>query len=228
METVDITAELARTRRVYWRLHIFIVLLLLFGSGAFALFCVFTGYGVTTREDLDKQIAAVKSGHSNSIVIRYCRGTDALLKQLVDVPGIEKITLDVTDATNGGMKSLAGIKTLKSLRIIGGSVGDEGFSYVARISSIERLELTNTSISDRSVPRLKDLPRLRWLSIVCDPVSYPRFTDAGLEDMKALTGLKTLYVSGGFASHGAVKALREALPDCAIRESLPPKDGTRE
>jgi internalin A len=223
METIDANAELARVRTSYWRLRCLIILLVLFGNGAWALFCLFTGYGATTGEDLGKQIGAIKSGYSKSIVIRYCRGTNMYLRQLANVPGIENIILDTTDATDRGMKSLTTIKTLKSLRIIGGSVGDEGFSHIATIPSIEHLELTNTHVSDRSISGLKGLPKLQWLSIGCAPMTYPGFTDAGLDGLRALTKLKTLYLSCGFASHGTVEALRKALPDCVINESSPPE-----
>ena len=135
-----------------------------------------------SQEGLDDQIAAVRSGRTKSIYLYCSTGTDGLLKQLIDVPGIEKVRLNLTDVTDRGMKSLAALKSLRSLTVYGGrlSVGDEGFSYIATISSLEHLELINTRVTDRSLPSLKDLPNLQSLTLFHETRLGPTFTDAGL------------------------------------------------
>lgn len=170
------------------------------------------------QEDLKKQIEEVRSGQRKSLYFYCSVGMDGLLEQLIDVPGIEAVRLDLTDVTDEGMESLAAIKTLKSLIVYGGStsVGDVGFSSIKTISSLERLELINTRVTDRSLPGLKELPNLRSLTLYRDAKRGPALTDAGLTHLKALTELRQLNLSGGWASDAAVKELQTALPNCKI------------
>jgi hypothetical protein len=173
------------------------------------------------QKQLDEQIAAIKSGKGSSIYL-YCPvETDRLLEQLVNVPGIEEIRLELPDVTDEGMKSLAAMKSLKSFTITGGrpGVGDQGFAHICTISTLEHLEMINTRVTDRDLSLLKDLPNLRSLSLQHSAHWGTQFTDAGLQDLKALTRLKMLYVSGGLASDAAIKELRAALPNCAINET---------
>jgi hypothetical protein len=169
-------------------------------------------------QDMDKQIAAVRSGKTKAIYLYDCIETDRLLERLVDVPEVEEVRLDLTDVTDDGMKSLAALNRLKSLTIYGGrpSVGDRGFSCTKTISSLEHLELINTKVTDQSLPFLKDLPNLRSLVLFHEARRGPTFTDAGLMDVKVLTKLRTLNVSGGWASDAAVEELHQALPNCTI------------
>ncbi len=172
------------------------------------------------QKDLDDQIANVRSGQTKSIYLYCSFGTDALLEQLANVPEIEEIKLDLTDVSDDGMNSLIHLKGLKSLIVVGGRPGviDQGFSSIKDISSLEHLELMNTRVTDRSLPLLKELPNLRSLTL-CHSANFDtQFTASGLQDMKALTKLKKLYVSGGLASDAAVNELRKALSDCSINE----------
>jgi hypothetical protein len=169
-----------------------------------------------SQKNLDDQVAAIRSGRTKSICFYCSTRTDALLEQLVNVADIEKVTLQLTDATDDGMKSLAALKKLKSLSLHGSRVGDRGFSYIKTMSSLEHLELTNTQVTDRSLPLLKDLPNLRSLALFREARLGPTFTEAGLADLKALTELKQLYICGGWASDAAIRDLQKALPNCTI------------
>jgi hypothetical protein len=177
------------------------------------------------QKQLDEQIAEIRHGKDNFISLYDSVETDRLLEQLVDVPGISSIELQMTDVTDAGMKSLAAVKNLKWLAIEGGrpGVGDEGFSHIKTISALEELKMVNTRISDRSLPGLKSLPNLQSLTLA-HSVHYPtQFTAAGLQDLKALKKLKKLNVTGGLASDDAIKELRSSLPNCAINEDMPIK-----
>jgi hypothetical protein len=177
----------------------------------------------TGQRDLDKKIAAVRSGQTKSVYLYCSVATDRLLERLIDVPEVEEVVLDLTDVTDDGMKSLAAMTKLKSLAITGGrpGVGDKGFSYICTIATLEHLEMINTRVTDQSIPLLKDLPNLRSLTLCHSAHSThrsPEFTAAGLQDLRGLTKLKRLEVSGGLASDAAVTELRKALPDCAVNE----------
>jgi hypothetical protein len=223
-----VSAKDIRNRRAFRR--ILVCLLLLIGIGG-VLWLALIALDKQSQEagwqsgqkDLDKKIAAVRSGQTKSIYFYCSVGTDRLLERLADVPEVEEVILHLTDVTDDGMKSLVAMKHLKSFTIVGGrpGVGDRGFSYISTIATLEHLEMVNTQVTNQSLPSLKDLPNLRSLTLCRSAHSTfrsPEFTAAGLQDLKALTNLKRLEVSGGLASDAAVKELREALPNCAINE----------
>jgi hypothetical protein len=197
------------------------------------IFWMFTSLERGSREDrykycqkqLEEQIAEIRHGKGNCISLYDSVETDRLLEQLVDVPGISAVKLQMTDVTDDGMKSLAAMKNLKRLAIEGGrpGVGDEGFSHIKTISSLEQLEMMNTRISDRSLAGLENLPNLQSLTLAHSTHYSTQFTTAAHQDLKALTKLKRLNVTGGLASDNALKELRSLLPNCAINEDMPLK-----
>jgi internalin A len=130
------------------------------------------------------------------------------------------VQLELPDVTDDGMKSLAALKKLKTLKVSGGSPGvsDQGLAYICAIPSLEHLELFNTRITDQGLSSLKNLPNLQSLILCHSPNGRTQFTTAGLQDLKALTKLKKLNISGGLATDAAVNELRKALPHCAINE----------
>jgi hypothetical protein len=165
---------------------------------------------------LDEQIADIKSGRTKCVTFYCTSGTDGLLIQLSKVPEVEKITFDLTDVTDDGMKSLAVLVNLKYLRIYGASVSDQGFSYLKDATNLEHLELVNTQITDKSLPILKNMKNLTFLALSHDAKLGSTFTEAGLDNLKLLTKIKTLYLCGGWASKTAIQDLQNALPNCTI------------
>jgi hypothetical protein len=170
-----------------------------------------------SQQSLDAQIADIKTGRSKSVTFYCSSGTDGLLAQLTDFPQIEGIVLNLSDATDEGMKSIAALKKLKYLRLYGSNVSDAGFSCLKNASSLEHLELVNTQITDKSLPLLNNMPNLSFLALSLESRLETAFTESGLENLKHLTKLKKLYLCGGWASEAAIKELQNLLPDCTIR-----------
>lgn len=173
-----------------------------------------------SQANLNDQIAAIRSGKTKAIYLYNTSGTDGLLKQLINVPEIEWLKMDLTDVSDEGMKSLTTLPKLKFLVIYGGrpSVSDRGFSYIKTISSLEHLELINTQVTDQSLLSLKELPNLRSLELFHEAWRGSTFTDAGLEHLKDLTKLQQLQLTGGWASDTAINELQKALPNCMINK----------
>ncbi len=89
---------------------------------------------------------------------------------------------------------------------------------------------TMTDATDDGLVVLKDMPRLRRLSIEYDRQwAMERVkvglnhgtgpTDAGLAHLKELTQLEFLGLDGDWMSEAAVDELRKALPNCKIKTS---------
>jgi flagellar biosynthesis/type III secretory pathway M-ring protein FliF/YscJ len=98
------------------------------------------------EEEIARQIAEVKAGRANFIYLYCSEGTDGLLEQLVNVPGIEDVRLDLTDVTDDGMKSLAKLKNLRSLSVCGGRASAAVFKKF-------REALPNCAVSTERVAR---------------------------------------------------------------------------
>jgi hypothetical protein len=110
----------------------------------------------SSQRSLNNEIAAVKPGQAACVHLYCSVGTDALLEQLVDVPEIESVWLEMTDVTDAGMKSLAALKNLRSLQIDGGraELGNEGLSQLRTMSSLKRLTIYK-KISNSAMKELR-------------------------------------------------------------------------
>jgi hypothetical protein len=166
----------------------------------------------------DREVAAVRAGKSKTVRLASSQGTDKLLEQLQDVPGVEGLELDLTDVTDSGMDAVARLRGLRRLKIYGGfpGIGDRGFARLKPLSKLEELQLINTQVTDEGLPVLKSFPRLRDLTLFHEKWRNFTFTPAGLVDLEGLKSLRRLELSGGWASKNDIRALRRALPDCSI------------
>jgi hypothetical protein len=171
-----------------------------------------------SQADMDSRIAAVKAGRTKSIYLYCSVGTDRLLERLRGVPELEELNLHLTDVSDAGLEPLASLPRLKCLVVYGGnpSVSDGGFTHITNIPSLECLKLVNTHVTDKSLPSLNNMSKLRTLVLYQEAFRGATFTDAGLDHLKALRKLKRLELTGGWASVSAVNELRKALPDCTI------------
>lgn len=105
--------------------------------------------------------------------------TDALLKQLADMPHLTTLRL-------------------------GGSQGvtDEGLRWIAQLPLLQHLDLSGTPITDRGIHLLRELTSLRRLSL-----AWTRITDEGAAHLAALTDLEHVDLAGSHCGDGAIKAL---------------------
>ena len=86
------------------------------------------------------------------------------------------------------LRFLSDMKGLRELRAFGGNpAGAKGLMHIVRISSLERLVLNPTSVTDDELQALTALPKLKWL-----------------------------YVRGPNLSQAGTDRLKEAMPDCKI------------
>jgi hypothetical protein len=175
-----------------------------------------------SRAQLQRQIDALNSDGVPTIHLYDTVGTDDLLSELAHVNGVEALTLELTDASNEGMRSVSQIAQLKSLVLYGGrpGIGNEGLRQLKGLSSLERLELINTKVSDDGLASLMQFPNLRSLCLFSEPWRQERFTDAALEHLSGIPRLETLQLRGGWASERAIDQLRRMVPNCDVQSSL--------
>ena len=160
----------------------------------------------------------------------YCGAgvTDKGLAQLREVPGLrrlhfahgEEVTADglanlryVTHLKRLDMRNericaavsakyLQGLTELEELSL-GPYVADAELTYLAGLSKLRSLDLSDTYVTAAGLEHLKGLTQLRTLNL-----SGTQVTDAGLERLKGLTQLRTLNLSGTRVTDAGLICLR--------------------
>ena len=153
---------------------------------------------------------------------------DLTLQKLRNRKDIRELNLSYTTVTDAGLANLQSIPSLRVLRLAGTQINGSGLSTLKSVvdldlsgvpirsvpvlPAIERLNLSDSDISDAAIADLAKLPALQ----VAEPeqhrcrrrrackrsatmtnlrelgLNYGRFTDKGLDALKTLTGLKRL------------------------------------
>jgi len=91
------------------------------------------------------------------------------------------------------------------------NVSDQGVQAVSGIESLERLDLSGTTITDRGMAYLTSLPQLRELGLANTSI-----TDEGLQQLRSLRNLEAIAVQGAPVTRSGIERLHEQLPNCAI------------
>ncbi len=92
-------------------------------------------------------------------------------------------------------------------------VNDFTLAEIAKHTSIKRLYLDGTKITDNGLSQLAPLKNLHELSLINTPI-----TDAGLAQLASLTTLKELRVHGTNVTAAGVKDLVKAIPGLKVTE----------
>jgi hypothetical protein len=190
-----------------------------------------------TEPSLAEQLAAIRNGSTDIVLVETIPLSDPDLALFRDVPGLRVLQLDHADnkLTDTGMKEIAKLTRLEHLRIRGGSIGDEGLKAIATMPNLRVLNLPQGQFTDtglaqlKAVPKLqmirigslqvtdlgiaalKDFPSLRQVHLIDIPI-----TDRGLADLQSIPKLESLYLDGANISDDAVDDLFKNRPDLHI------------
>jgi hypothetical protein len=169
-------------------------------------------------EWLVKQQAALRSGDQSYVYFYDTRDTDALLQQFAHNPAIESLTFELTDLSDGGVKTIAELPNIKRLTLYGGRprVGDPGLALLRGHPTLTTLKLINIDVTDCGLAVLQTLPRLRHLTLYRDDFREKLLTDGAVDELRNLTALAKLNIVGGWMSPTTIDDLRVLLPDCDI------------
>jgi len=92
-------------------------------------------------------------------------------------------------------------------------VDDFTLAEVAKRTSIQRLYLAGTRITDAGLRELAPLVNLHELSLINTPI-----TDAGLKNLQSLTALEKLYVHGTQVTPEGIEELVKAIPQLDVAQ----------
>lgn len=89
------------------------------------------------------------------ISVEFDKVTDAGLKELAGMKYLASLKLAGTEITDAGLKELAGLKSLTDLDLSGTHVTDAGLKQLAALKSLHRISLTGTRVTEAGVEELK-------------------------------------------------------------------------
>jgi Leucine-rich repeat (LRR) protein len=127
-----------------------------------------------------------------------------------DRPVVE-VDLSYTEFTDAGLKRLAPLKRLQTLKLTRTRVTDAGLKELASLKTLQTLTLAGTQVTDAGLKELAGLKSLRLLFL-----DSTRVTDAGLRELAELKSLQFLDLAGTQVTDAGVAELRKALPKCKI------------
>lgn len=181
-------------------------------------------------------------------LIKFANVTDAGLAVLASLPELRKLELvSLPKISDEGLQHLADLHNLRDLTIsdcqIDGSgwqhvnspglrlmettmcqVNDEALQHLAGASALEELSVAQNQIRGPGLSHLKGLPKLTRLRLGENPLEPV----AAVPNLKELTTLELLTLSGTPLDREAGKELAQALPKCDItitEGSYDPEEG---
>ncbi len=113
--------------------------------------------------------------------------TDADLAALGDYASATSLDLSDNRVEGPGLRHLAGMKALRSLKLFQNRLDDRAFDQFPRLPSLAELDVTGNQLTGAGLGRLSGLPRLSTLDLERNRVS-----DEGLEGIGSLASLKVL------------------------------------
>ena len=146
-----------------------------------------------------------------AVDLRGAQITDAALKHLKELKGLQTFLLYGTQITDAGLKELKELKGLQVLVLNDAQITDAGLKDLKELKGLRHLDLSDTPITDAGLKDLKQLKGLQWLFL-----DGTKITDAGLKDLKELKGLKDLDLRGTKITDAGLEDLKQALPETSI------------
>lgn len=144
--------------------------------------------------------------------------------QRLSLGGVRLMEEDSRRLSGNDLQKLAGLSQLESLDLSQANFAG-GLQQLASLPKLHTLFLSSfENLNDGTIAELSVLPQLETLVLapVYSTTRKTTVTDAGLESMKRLSALKTLYVGYHGKFTLPVDRLRELLPNVDVKA---PQDG---
>jgi uncharacterized protein YjbI with pentapeptide repeats len=138
--------------------------------------------------------------------------TDAGLVDLMGMTNLQRLDLRETKVTDAGLVHLKGLTSLQLLNLSDTKVTDAKVTD-AKVTDakVTDAKVTDAKVTDAGLEHLKRLTSLHTLYL-----NGTEVTDTGLDDLKRLTSLEYLSLQKTKVTTAGVEDLQSALPKCLI------------
>jgi len=121
------------------------------------------------------------------------------------------VRLDVKGVDGNGLDFLDSMQPEDLQALFLNDIGDSALPHVTRLTGLQELCLSNTTISEEGLAQLASLAGLQRVYIYHTAVG-----DRGLHKLTGLPALKWLTCSGTRISEEGLNSFRQAMPDCKV------------
>jgi hypothetical protein len=135
-------------------------------------------------------------------------------QKLSDLPAITVpfgLDLHGRKVTDGDLKELARLKTLRYMRLNDTPVTSAGLTHLSGLSDLQAVDLGGTQVSDAGLKELAGLKNLQVLLL-----DNTKVTNEGLMALTPLKALRAVNVRKTQVTEEGVRQLQKALPDCRV------------
>ena len=141
----------------------------------------------------------------------HTRLDDAGMKNVENMPNLERLYARDTMVTDEGLKSLRSLRHLKELDLYGTRITDAGLPVLKELTELTRLNLLGANVTDAGLENLLGLTKLRELNLY-----RTRITNSGAARLTSLKQLRDLDLRYTQVTAGGVRALRAGLPETRV------------
>jgi WD40 repeat protein len=133
------------------------------------------------------------------------------IAHIASLQNVVELHIGESNVTDECVAKLAGMNRLRHLRLRHNrhpeQVTNRSLQVIAGLPKLEELQIIQAAIDDEGLKFLEKAQRLSWLWL-----HYTRVSDAGLQHVKNIPSLKTLFISPSFISEDARKELLRDRP----------------
>lgn len=138
--------------------------------------------------------------------------SDVNIANLTALTELEALNLGGAQLTDVGMEKIEALSNLRTLDLSMMDITAEGLAPVAKLPHLSRLNLWKSQrIDDDATEYLLRMENLAALDLGATGV-----TDATLDQLKALSSLKELFIGNTETTQQGVESFRAARPDCRV------------
>ncbi|XP_071910881.1 uncharacterized protein [Coffea arabica] len=179
------------------------------------------------------------SGLTNleEINLAFTSVTDGGLEKLSQLTNLKSLNLDAPQITDHGLEMLTGLTEVTHLDLFGAHISDSGVNCLSYFKNLQSLDLCGGKLTDAGVKNIKYLTSLMILNLsqnldltdtalkfisglvalVCLNVSYSRITNEGLEYLKPLKNLSSLYLDFCNVTGSGIRKLQSKFLPSLVR-----------
>jgi Leucine-rich repeat (LRR) protein len=164
----------------------------------------------------DAGLSQLRSEHVAELSLSQTAITDAGLRSLAGLSSLRSLNLQGTKVTDAGLAHLGAVKGLAELNLAGTNVTGKGFAHLKAKPDLEKLILDDSSVADDALAELAGCPNLAFLHL-----SETAITDAGLDKLHEVKSLRSVALEGSDVTRAGVDRLKGAVKRINVNWTAP-------